>query len=131
SEKNRTPNRNVWVSADHSAMLSVEALPTDQVIKPELAPKMILLMKQNRAKSGDKPTQDPAVEKDDRWVIRIRERFTAKDGKPGEQLHLYRAVGARFLLVTCKTFGGDKMKDQFAAAEAASLSAAYVKPTKK
>lgn len=123
SEKNRTATRNAFVSADRKAMLVVEVLPTDQKISADMGPPMVGKLKQNRAKSGEKQTQDPAVEKDARFAVRIREHFTAKDGVAGEQLHLYRAVGPRFVYVLCKTFGGEAAAGHLAAAEAASLSA--------
>ena len=112
-------------------MLMVEVLPPDQRIGPEMAAPMVRKLKQSRAASGEKQTQDPAVEKDERFALRIRERFTARDGVAGEQLHLYRAVGPRFVYVLCKTFGGDAAEGHLKAAEEASTSAAAVGGEKK
>ena len=124
SPKNRTATRNAFVSQDRKAMLVVEVLPADQKISADMGPAMVKKLKENRAKSGDKQAKDPAIEKDERFVVRVRERITASDGVAGEQLHLYRAVGPRFVYVLCKTFGGDdKAAGHLEAAEAASLSA--------
>jgi hypothetical protein len=123
SVKNRTATRNAFVSTDRKAMLVVEVLPPDQQITAAVGPAMVKRLREVRAKSGEKPTRDPAVEKDERFVVRVRERITAADGTAGEQLHLYRAVGSRFVYTLCKTFGGDAAAGHLKAAEGACLSA--------
>ena len=122
-----TATRAAYVSKDRQAMMSVELLPASMKIEPSLAADMIKKMRQNRQANGQKYVDEPKVEKDDKYAIRIRERYQVKD-KVADQLHLYRAVGPRFLLVTINSLGGEeKAREHHAAGENASMSASIKK----
>lgn len=122
-----TPMRSAYVSPDKQAMISVELLPATMVIEAKLAPEMMTKMRQNRKANSQKFVQEPTAEKDDRFVIRIRERYEIKD-KIADQLHLYRAVGPRFLLVTINSLAGEeKAKEHHEIAVTTSLSGEFVK----
>lgn len=125
-----TPTRAAYVSADRQCMIAVEVLPATMKIEPSLVPDMIRKMRQNRQANGQKFVQEPTAEKDENFVIRIRERFGIKD-KVADQLHLYRAVGPRFVLVTVNSLGGeDAAKAHHEAGVAIGMSAELVKPAK-
>jgi len=119
-----TPTRAAYVSKDRQAMMSIELLPASMKIEPSLAADMIKKMRQNRQANSQKYVDEPKVEKDEKYIIRIRERYQIKD-KVADQLHLYRAVGPRFLLVTVNSLAGEeKAGEHHAAGENASMSAA-------
>lgn len=122
-----TLTRSAYVSPDRQAMISIEVLPASMKIEHDLAAGMMTKMRQNRQAQAQKFVQEPTVEKDDRFVIRIRERYEIKD-KVADQLHLYRAVGSRFLLVTINSLAGeDKAKEHHEVGVAVSLSGTLVK----
>lgn len=127
---NKTPLRNVFTAPKHDAALSVEVLPPSMQITPDMADSMMKKMRQTRQANGQKFVDEPKVEKDDRWIIRIRERYQVKD-KVADQLHLYRAVGPRVVLVTINSLAGEEgAKEHDAVGEQASLSAEYIAPKK-
>lgn len=119
----KTPARDAYVSGAHDAMLSVEVLPTGTTYTPDMAAAIVGQIKKQKAAKGTKFVQEPTVEKDDRFVIRIRERFQAGD-KVCDQLHLYRQVGNRVVLVLANSLAdADGAKEHHALGEATSLSA--------
>ncbi|QOV88602.1 hypothetical protein [Humisphaera borealis] len=121
-----TPTRAAYVSADKQAMMSVEVLPASMKIEPDLAAAMTKKMRQNRQANAQKFVTEPTVEKDDNFVIRIRERYQIKT-QVADQLHLYRAVGPRFLLVTINSLAGeDNVKAHHDAGVSTSMSAQFV-----
>ena len=125
-----TATRAAYVSADKLAMISVEVLPASMKIEPDLAAGMTKKMRQNRQANSQKFVQEPTVEKDDNFMIRIREWYQIKE-QIADQLHLYRAVGPRCLLVTINSLAGEeKAKEHHAVAITASMSATPVAPSK-
>jgi hypothetical protein len=123
AKASKTPTRDAFVAATRDAMMSVDVLPTGTTYAPDMAAGMARQLKQQKAAKGTKFVQEPTVQKDDRFVIRIRERFQSGD-KVSDQLHLYRQVGNRVVLVTVNSLAGeDGAKAHHATAEEVSLSA--------
>jgi hypothetical protein len=126
SAKNHTPTRDAFVSKKHDAMMMVEVLPATMKITPDLAASMVKKMKQGKV-GANKHVEEPKVEKDDRFVIRIRERYTVKD-KIADQLHLYRQVGPRVVLVTTNSLADEGgVKEHHEIGEKVAMTAEYVK----
>jgi hypothetical protein len=129
--KSKTPTRDAFVSKGHDAMVAIEVLPASMTITPELASGMIKKIRENRKANGNKVIQEPTLEKDERFIIRIREKYQVKD-KVADQLHLYRQVGPRVVLVTINSLGGEEAaKGHHEAGEKACLSAEFAKKSGK
>jgi hypothetical protein len=123
--KSKTPTRDSFVSKAHDAMIAIEVLPASMTITPDLAASMIKKIRENRKANAQKFVMEPTVEKDDRFVIRLHEKYQIKD-KVADQLHLYRQVGPRVVLVTVNSLGGEEAaKPQQEAAEKSCLSAEF------
>ena len=123
--KSKTPMRDSFVSESHDAMIAIEVLPPSMTITPDLAAAMIKKIRENRKANAQKFVMEPTVEKDERFIIRLHEKYQIKD-KIADQLHLYRQVGPRVVLVTINCLGGEDIaKGQQEVAEKSCLSAEF------
>lgn len=124
SPVNRRPNRELYFAPTRNALISVEVLPANAAADRDVAAAMVRTLKQNRKAAKQAFVQEPQIENDDRFAVRIREKYM--DGnKVADQLHLYRMVGKRVVLVTVKTVAeGDAGAAHHTLAEAVALSAA-------
>jgi hypothetical protein len=127
SPKNHTATRDAFVAKGGQAMMSIEVLPADQKIAPDMAASMVKKMKQMRQAASQKSVMEPTVEKDDRFIVRIHEKYQVKD-KVADQLHLYRQVGSRVVLVVTNSLAGeDGAKAHHELGEKVAQSAEFVK----
>lgn len=130
--KDKTPNRDTYFTTSRKGLLVVEVLPAGQKYGPDLGKPILDKLKQNKRLRKQTYLEEPRVEPDARFALRIRERYRMNDTTVAEQLHLYRQVGPRAVLVMVTTLtDGDAAKEQLAAGEAVSLSAEPVKPAAK
>jgi hypothetical protein len=112
-------------------VMAVEVLPSDMVIDQNTADAIQRQLRQSRQKAKAKMILQPTVEPDDRFALRIHERYEAVDkngvgtGKIADQLHLYRYVGQALLMGTVNTLSDDPevVKTTQATGEDALLSA--------
>lgn len=126
SPVNRRPVRELYFAPTRNALISVEVLPANAAADRDVAAAMVRTLKQNRKAAKQTFVQEPQIENDDRFAVRIREKFMDGD-KVADQLHLYRMIGKRVLLVTVKTVAeGDAGAAHHALAETVALSAAPV-----
>lgn len=107
-------------------------LPSDAEISPAMGGAIVRQLRQNHKNAGQKILMDPKVERDPRFDLRVHEKFE-QDEKMVEQLHLYRKVGPRVLMVTAnaQTDSQEKSKPVLKAAEDLALDAKWVPPQSK
>lgn len=128
--KSKTPTQDAFVSKGHDAMIAISVLPASMTISPDMANSIMKKIRENRKASAQKFVQEPTVEKDDRFILKIHEKYQLKD-KVADQLHMYRQVGPRVVLVTINSLAGEEgAKAQHEVAEKACLSAEFVKGKK-
>ena len=135
-----TDVRAAYVLHDHASAFSVEILPVDAKIGPESFGAIMRSLRQTRQQNKEKFIENPTVEKDDRFLLRIREKYhtvVKVDDKPTEkiasQLHLYRQVGARIVMVTVWSAADtdDELKQAQSAGEDTALSATFARTGRK
>jgi hypothetical protein len=131
SDKNSSPGKAAYVSPGGEGMLLVE-LPPNMQVAEGTGDAIIRQLRSMRQKEGSKPIVLKA-EPDDRFDLRIVDRFTLKNGREAEQLHLYKKVGARVVMVTVNSVAQDAeaTKKIHAAGEDALLSAKAGGPPEK
>lgn len=115
----------------HDSMLAVQVLPADAKITAAAAGKIIQSLRATRQKNKEQIVKAPVVEKDPRFLLRIHEKFKTGENheKTAEQLHLYRRVGPRVVMVTVNTSAdsADDVKAALTAGEDVAASASYEK----
>jgi len=135
-----TDLRAAYFLHDHASALSVEILPADATIGPESFGAIMRSLRQTRQQHNEQFIENPTAEKDDRFLLRIHEKYhtTVKvDDKPTEkiatQLHLYRQVGPRIVMVTVWSTADadDELKQAQSAGEDIALSAVFGRPSRK
>lgn len=125
SDVNSNASRAAYVSPSREGMLLVE-VPAKMELADGTGDAVIKQLRGMRQKDGSK-TDELKVEPDDRFDLRIVDRFTPKNGREASQLHLYKKVGPRVVMVTVKSVAedADKTKEIHKAGEDALLSAKY------
>ena len=114
----------LYLAPDKNAVLSVEAPPDMDDISPAAGGKLIVKLREMRKAKGQKSTLGPRVEADNRFDLKIHEKYEFK-GKVFDQVHLYRRVGPRIVMVTANALDeGDRVQKVHEVAEAVALSAA-------
>jgi hypothetical protein len=135
-----TDLRAAFFLPDHASVVSVEVLPADATIGPESFGAIMRSLRQTRQQRREKFVEGPTNEKDNRFLLRIHEKYRTMvkvDDKPAEktasQLHLYRQVGPRIIMVTVwSTADADEeLKQAQAAGEEMALSAVFGRPSRK
>ena len=130
SDASSRENRAVYVTDSGEGILSIEVTP-DMEITPGVAGTIVKDLRARR-KKDNVTVEEAKIEKDPRFGIRIRERFNRGE-RVADQLHLYKYVGPRVVMVTVNSVADDEAeaKKIHAAGEQALLSAKYVKPAGK
>jgi len=130
----------IYFLHDHASFLSVEILPVDAKIGPESFNAIARVQRQTRQQHNEKFVENPTVQKDDRFLLRVEEKYhtiVKVDDKPADrvatQLHLYRQVGARIMMVTVLSTADsdDELKQAQSTGEDIALSATFGRPSRK
>ncbi len=127
SEKPGAQNFIAYISKNHDAVMAIQLLPPDMEINQAVTDALIKQLKSSRTKSKSKMLLEPTVEPDDRFALKIHERYEVKDGKVADQIHVYRYLGQRIALATVNVVNddADKVKTYHAAAEDALASTTW------
>lgn len=130
----------IYFLHDRASVLSVEILPVDAKIGPESFGAIARVQRQTRQQHNEKFVENPTVKKDERFLLRIQEKYHTMvkvDDKPADrvatQLHLYRQVGARIMMLTVLSTADsdDELKQAQSAGEDIALSATFGRPGRK
>jgi hypothetical protein len=100
-----------------------QEIALDDAAAAKMAQAICKHLRDSIPKSGAEILTPPIAEKDDRFFLRIHDRFT-KDGKLCDQLQLYRVLGVELVTVAVTAFSGspDDVKKTFEEAEKMILS---------
>ena len=119
-----------YVSESLQGAIAIEALPSDAHITPQMGPAIVRTLRQNHKNAGQKVIMDPKVERDSRFDLRVHEKYQQGD-KVSDELHLYRDLGPRVVMVTASAMGEPKdSKTIHKAGEQVLISAKWLKPKK-
>jgi hypothetical protein len=121
-----------YMTKDHKGQIAVQVLPADAEISPQMGGAIVRQLRQNHKKAAQKIVMDPKVERDPRFDLRVHEKYQ-QDDKTIDELHLYRNVGPRVVMVTASAVSenDEQSKPALKAAENVALSAAWIKPVRK
>ena len=132
-----TPNVVSYITPAHDGILAIELLPVDMTMTHDAPNAIVKQLQATRAKSGSKVILAATIEPDDRFALKIHERYEVgrKDTstKIADQIHFYRAIGSRFVMLTVNTVADDPetVKSTQKAAEDTLLSATVHRPGEK
>ena len=131
-KKSRNATTAAYVAPGHQGAIAVQVLPPDADMDAATAALIVRRVKADRKKSGTKMVMDIAPEKDERFALRLREKYMEGE-KTADVLRLYRKVGPRLVMVTIKSLGKSEedAKPIHATGEEVTLSVEYVRPAGK
>jgi hypothetical protein len=117
---------------DHKGLIALQVLPADAEMSPQMGGAIVRQLRQNHKQAGQKIVMDPKVERDPRFDLRVHEKFQQGE-KTIEQLHLYRNLGPRVVMVTAQAQADndEQSKPTLKAGEDLALSAKWIKPVGK
>jgi hypothetical protein len=133
---NATDSRASYVLHGQLSALSVEILPADATIGKESLGPIVRSLRQTRQQRKEQFVDNPTAEKDARFLLRIHEKYHTVanvDDKPTDkiatQLHLYRQVGSRIMMVTVWSVADsdDELKQAQSAGEDIAMSATFTR----
>jgi hypothetical protein len=100
---------------DDSALVQITVAPQTTTIDDHLGPKLgqlvIKTIKEQAAKGEIETIAPPKMETDDRFLLRVHDRFKQK-GKTCDRVQLYRGVGKFLVSVTATAFSDDTAKSR-------------------
>jgi hypothetical protein len=102
-----------FINEKHDGAIQMVLLPKDASVDPDIAMNVAVAMvkqiKEDRAKAGTEMVMEPKIEKDKRFAIVIHEKYKA--GKNvADQLHIYKSVGPRVVMMTVNSVADDDDK---------------------
>ena len=121
-----------WSQTDGAGILAIQALPANAAVDNRAADAMVKQLHNGHVKAKDEVLLEPKREADDRFAIRIHERF--KHGQQvSDELHLYKLVGSRpcMLTVNAQTDNESEARKIHVIGEDVLLSAKFVKKSIK
>ncbi len=120
-----------WVEKDGPGILAIQALPGNAMVDQSAARAIVKQLHDSHMKAKDEVVLEPSLETDDRFAIRIHERFKHKE-KFADELHLYKLVGSRPCMLTVNAVTEDEAaaKKVHGVGEETLLSARFAKKVK-
>jgi hypothetical protein len=110
-----------FLNSKEDGAIQLVLLPKDASVDPDIAMNVAVAMlkqiKADRAKQGVEMVMQPKIEKDKRFAIVIHEKYKVKNDQVADQLHVYKSVGPRVLMLTVNSVAIDA--DRTAAIHAA------------
>jgi hypothetical protein len=103
----------VYINSKHDGAIQLMLLPKDASVDPDIAAQvaaaMVKQLKKAHADAGTEMVMQPTVEKDKRFAIVIHEKCKAGPST-ADELHVYKAVGPRVLMLTVNSVAADPDK---------------------
>ena len=129
--KHATARILAYTTKKHDAIVAIELLPDDMVVDKETTGAIV---KQLRGAHGQaKVVLQPTVESDERFALKIHERYEVGKGaniKVADVLHLYRYVGKRLVMATVNSVSDDPEAVKAAHADAQECLVSATGPVK-
>ncbi|MDB5289815.1 MAG: hypothetical protein JWL69_1056 [Phycisphaerales bacterium] len=99
-----------YIATDHDGLLSMQVLPSNAAIDAAAGKALVTRLRQNHKLAKQEIVLEPRLEPDDAFALRIHERYKNKEGKVVDELHLYRQVGGRAVMLTVQSLSTDEEK---------------------
>jgi hypothetical protein len=97
-----------YLAPDHDGFLALQVAPPNAACN-EAAGRMIIRgLRERHTKAGEVMVLTPRMEPDDRFDLRIHERYKNSHGKVADELHLYRKVGQRVCMLVVQSLSSDQ-----------------------
>ncbi|MDB5172271.1 MAG: hypothetical protein JWN51_1044 [Phycisphaerales bacterium] len=97
-----------YIATDHDGLLSMQVLPPNAAIDAAAGRALVIKLRQNHKLAKQEIALEPRLEPDDAFALRIHERYKDKEGKVVDELHLYRQVGGRAVMLTVQSLSKDE-----------------------
>ena len=117
---------------DEKGAIAIQVLPADAEMTPQMGGAVIRSLRDAHKKANQKILFGPKVEPDKRFALQVHEKYQVGD-KTADELHLYRNVGPRVVMVTVNAWVTDDPAANpiHKAGEDVLASAKWVPSTKK
>jgi hypothetical protein len=120
-----------YAARKHQGAIAIEVLPADSQMTPQMGGAVVRALRDAHTKAGQKILMGPKVEPDKRFILKVHEKYEHGD-KVADELHLYKNVGPRVVMLTVNTWVNDDTAAApiHAAGEDVLVSAKFVKHAK-
>ena len=102
-----------YINKAHDGAIKLDLLAKDASVDPDIAMNVaVAIVKQLKQQRKDEKTEvvmQPKIEKDKRFAFIIHERYKVGD-KTADQMHIYKSVGPRVMMLTVNTTADDADK---------------------
>jgi hypothetical protein len=95
-----------YAARDEKGAIAIQVLPADAEMSPQMGGAVIRSLRDAHKKANQKILFGPKVEPDKRFTLRVHEKYEV-DGKTADELHLYRNVGPRIVMLTVNAWVDD------------------------
>jgi hypothetical protein len=120
-------NSITYLNKSRDGAIQLVLLNEDASVDPDIAMNVAVAIvkqiKESHAEKKDVVVMQPKIEKDHRFAFIVHEQYKVGD-KVADQLHIYRAVGPRVLMLTVNSVADDPAKTAQTHAAAKDLLAA-------
>lgn len=96
-----------YAAHSHMGAIAVQVLPADAEMTPQMGGAVVRSLRDAHKKANQKVLFGPKIEPDKRFTVRVHEKYEV-DGKTADELHLYRNVGPRIVMVTVNAWVEDE-----------------------
>lgn len=117
---------------DHHGAIAIQVLPPDAEMSDQMGGAIIRSLRDAHKKAGQKILYGPKIEPDRRFALKVHEKYQSGD-KVADELHIYRNVGPRVVMVTVNAWVSDEAQAKaiHEAGEDLAVSATWVAKVKK
>jgi hypothetical protein len=96
---------------DHQGAIAIQVLPPDAEMTDQMGGAVIRSLRDAHKKANQKILYGPKVEPDNRFALKVHEKYQSGD-KVADELHIYRDVGPRVIMVTVNAWVTDEVEAQ-------------------
>lgn len=96
-----------YAGRTHQGAIAIQVLPADAQMSPQMGGAVVRALRDAHKKADQKVLFGPKVEPDKRFALRVHEKYQSGD-KIADELHLYRTVGPRVVMVTVNAWVTDE-----------------------
>lgn len=95
-----------YARRDHQGAIAIQVLPPDAQVTDQIGGAVIRSLRDAHKKANQKVLYGPKVEPDDRFALKVHEKYQSGE-KVADELHIYRNVGPRVVMVTVNAWAAD------------------------
>lgn len=99
AENVKSDDAAAYARRDHQGAIAIQVLPPDAEMSDQMGGAVIRSLRDAHKKANQKILYGPKIEPDDRFALKVHEKYQSGD-KVADELHIYRAVGPRLVMVT-------------------------------